>query len=118
MGMGYYLQANAGKAANRSSPYETGKSGAGKGKGGKEGKSGKSGKGPAGPKFKEELGEFAGTIKSFSEKNGYGFIDCPDLKSAGYNDVFVHHLQMAGKSVGDNVTFKAFLNEKDQPQAD
>ena len=26
---------------------------------------------------------------------GYGFIDCPDLKSEGYtNDVFLHHAQV------------------------
>merc|ERR1712172_321246 len=45
------------------SPYGDGK---GKGKG----------KTPGRPDVQEELGTFTGTIKSFSEKSGYGFIDC------------------------------------------
>merc|ERR1712176_1446896 len=70
-----------------------------------------------GPNVKEELGDFTGTIKSFSEKSGYGFIDCPDLKAAGYNDVFLHHKEYNGLESGNSVSFSAFLHNKDQPQA-
>merc|ERR1739845_307013 len=82
------------------------------------GKDGKDGKGKSqavktpgkGPNIKEELGDFTGTIKSFSEKTGYGFIACPELKAQGYNDVFLHHSQATGMEVGSPVAFSAFLN--------
>merc|ERR1719428_1020778 len=64
-----------------------------------------------------ELGQFQGRIKSFSEKNGFGFIDCADLKTQGFNDVFLHHLEIGGFAVGDVVCFSAYLSNKGQPQA-
>ncbi len=30
-----------------------------------------------------ELGQFVGTIKSFNDMSGYGFIDCPEIKEMG-----------------------------------
>merc|ERR1712039_194171 len=67
------------------------------------------GKGKGGQKkFKVDdsggvLGEFKGTIKSFSEKNWYGFIDCEDEKK--------------GYRVGHTVKFTAFLTKDGKPQA-
>lgn len=64
------------------------------------------------------IGDFQGFVKSFNEKNGYGFIYCEDLAALGYQtDVFLHHAQMAGYAVGAQVSFTAFLNGKGQPQA-
>jgi len=65
----------------------------------------------------EELGEGFGTIKSFSMNNGYGFIDCPEMKEMGFQDVFVHHAQMGDFKVGDGVIFTCFLNSKAKAQA-
>merc|ERR1712066_1018495 len=48
------------------------------------------------PDSSQELGQYMGTIKSFSENNGYGFISCPDMQMLGYNDVFLHHQQLNG----------------------
>jgi len=66
-----------------------------------------------------ELGSFMGTVKSFVSKSNYGFIECPDLRAAGYaNDVWVHGDQMKDfKEPGTQVSFVAFLNPKGQPQA-
>lgn len=64
----------------------------------------------------EVIGDFVGTIKSFNPNNGYGFIDCPDLKVQYNNDVFLHHQQMGGYQVGDVVQFSAFLNQSGKPQ--
>eukprot|EP00933_Yihiella_yeosuensis_P084253 TRINITY_DN9867_c0_g2_i2.p1 TRINITY_DN9867_c0_g2~~TRINITY_DN9867_c0_g2_i2.p1 ORF type:complete len:287 (+),score=69.29 TRINITY_DN9867_c0_g2_i2:71-931(+) len=64
------------------------------------------------------LGDYNGFIKSFNDKNGYGFISCDDLKADGYNnDCFLHHAQLGGFEVGAEVLFTAFLNGKGQPQA-
>eukprot|EP00812_Abedinium_dasypus_P004147 NODE_1515_length_1121_cov_266.260788.p1 GENE.NODE_1515_length_1121_cov_266.260788~~NODE_1515_length_1121_cov_266.260788.p1 ORF type:complete len:303 (+),score=100.03 NODE_1515_length_1121_cov_266.260788:3-911(+) len=65
-----------------------------------------------------ELGSYVGTIKSFSIRNGYGFIECDTLKEEGHpNDVFLHHTQKAGLDVGNVVAFTAYLNKAGQPQA-
>lgn len=69
-----------------------------------------------------ELGSFTGTVKSFVMKSNYGFIECPDLRAAGYaNDVWVHGDQMkdfpGAMEPGTKVRFIAFLNPKGQPQA-
>merc|ERR1719506_2680943 len=63
------------------------------------------------------LGEYTGTIKSFSGKNGYGFIDCADLKAMGYQDVFLHGDQKMSFDKGASVTFTAFVTGKGQVQA-
>jgi len=69
------------------------------------------------PDEQGELGQFTGPIKSFNQKNGYGFIDCAELKAQGYNDVFLHHQQLGDHKVGEQVTFTAYVNSKGQPQA-
>jgi len=70
-----------------------------------------------GPDVKEELGQGVGIIKSFSEQNGYGFIECPEVREMGYQDVFLHGAQMAGYTVGDTVSFNCFLNSSGKIQA-
>jgi cold shock CspA family protein len=73
---------------------------------------------PGKPDEAETVGDFQGTIKSFNEHKGYGFISCPDLQEAGCpNDVFLHHQQLAGFSVHDTVQFTVYMNSKGQPQA-
>eukprot|EP00929_Paragymnodinium_shiwhaense_P022966 TRINITY_DN14503_c0_g1_i1.p2 TRINITY_DN14503_c0_g1~~TRINITY_DN14503_c0_g1_i1.p2 ORF type:complete len:152 (+),score=50.18 TRINITY_DN14503_c0_g1_i1:108-563(+) len=114
-----------------------GKGGWGGGKGWEGGKDGKGGKGWEGGKgfgkydnkgpgswgdYKIDetggvLGEFTGTIKSFSDKNGYGFIDSDDLKAMGYQDVFMHGDMKRGFRKGQTVKFTAFLTGKGQVQS-
>lgn len=60
----------------------------------------------------------AGRIKSLSEKTGYGFIDCQELKAEnGENDIFLHHKQATGFQVGQEVTFAVMLNKTGKLQA-
>mmetsp|Transcript_53045 Transcript_53045/g.156244 ORF Transcript_53045/g.156244 Transcript_53045/m.156244 type:complete len:208 (-) Transcript_53045:31-654(-) len=74
------------------------------------------GKGSKGPDEAEVLGQFHGTIKSFNQANGYGFIDCPEIKMQYGKDIFLHHAQLGGFDVGEQVMFTAYLNSKGQPQ--
>eukprot|EP00929_Paragymnodinium_shiwhaense_P116895 TRINITY_DN868_c0_g4_i1.p1 TRINITY_DN868_c0_g4~~TRINITY_DN868_c0_g4_i1.p1 ORF type:complete len:148 (-),score=58.17 TRINITY_DN868_c0_g4_i1:177-620(-) len=62
------------------------------------------------------LGEYVGTIKSFSARTGYGFIECPDLKAMGYQDAFMHGDIKKDFNSGDTVKFTAFLTGKGQLQ--
>eukprot|EP00929_Paragymnodinium_shiwhaense_P076719 TRINITY_DN39488_c0_g1_i3.p1 TRINITY_DN39488_c0_g1~~TRINITY_DN39488_c0_g1_i3.p1 ORF type:complete len:150 (+),score=63.75 TRINITY_DN39488_c0_g1_i3:100-549(+) len=105
-----------------------GDKGWGKGKGGWDGgKMGKSwdpyaGKGPGSwGEYKIDetggvLGEFSGKIRSFSDKNGYGFIECEDLKALGHQDVFMHGDMKKNYQKGNVVKFTAFLTGKGQLQ--
>lgn len=63
------------------------------------------------------LGTFSGRIKSFSPLNGYGFIECPELRVHGYQDAFLHHSQLQHYIVGNSVLFTCYLSNKGQPQA-
>lgn len=111
----------------RDDPYGKGKGSWGKaadgGKGGDDafGKGGDGkggdGKGKGKSMVSEELGQFEGTIKSFNDKNGYGFIECPDLKSLGYmKDVFLHQKALGAFQVGDTVLMTIYTHHG-QPQA-
>lgn len=63
-------------------------------------------------------GEYRGFIKSFNGNNGYGFIECEDLRNEGYsNDVFLHKDQMGDLQVGAEVMFGVFFNNAGKPQA-
>mmetsp|Transcript_33154 Transcript_33154/g.77570 ORF Transcript_33154/g.77570 Transcript_33154/m.77570 type:complete len:375 (-) Transcript_33154:183-1307(-) len=77
---------------------------------------GKTGRPPK-PDEQQVLGQFVGTIKSFSAQKGFGFIDCPQTKGHFQNDVYLHNLQIGKFGVGDRVAFTAYLNRKGQPQA-
>jgi cold shock CspA family protein len=60
---------------------------------------------------------FDGTLKSYNDKNGFGFIECQTTKLKYGCDVFVHKTEGESVSVGSRVTFKVHLNKKGQPQA-
>lgn len=90
----------------------------GVGGGGSFGKGGKLS--TAKPDEQATLGQFTGFIKSFNNKNGYGFgfIQSEEMKAQGYaTDVYVHHLQLNGCEVMQEISFVAYLNSKMQPQA-
>jgi len=58
-----------------------------------------------------------GTLKSYSERNGFGFIECQATKLQYGCDVFVHRSEGQRMNVGSRVTFKVHLNKRGQPQA-
>eukprot|EP00927_Polykrikos_kofoidii_P073470 TRINITY_DN694_c4_g1_i1.p1 TRINITY_DN694_c4_g1~~TRINITY_DN694_c4_g1_i1.p1 ORF type:complete len:345 (-),score=47.48 TRINITY_DN694_c4_g1_i1:302-1243(-) len=60
---------------------------------------------------------YEGKIKSFSQKNGYGFISCEPIKEAFGNDVFLHGGQLGGLEVNSQVNFAILLNKESKPQA-
>merc|ERR1712050_81345 len=64
-----------------------------------------------------ELGEQLGTIKSFSAKTNYGFIECPEVTAAGYGDVFLHGDMIKGYQQGQTVKFDCILNKDGKPVA-
>merc|ERR1712176_1726966 len=61
------------------------------------------------------LGEFVGTIKSFSDIKGYGFIACPELEA--YGDVFLHMDMKKNFQRFQTVKFTALLTKNGKPQA-
>eukprot|EP00929_Paragymnodinium_shiwhaense_P116893 TRINITY_DN868_c0_g3_i1.p2 TRINITY_DN868_c0_g3~~TRINITY_DN868_c0_g3_i1.p2 ORF type:complete len:163 (-),score=74.22 TRINITY_DN868_c0_g3_i1:157-645(-) len=63
------------------------------------------------------LGQYVGTIKSFSFKGGYGFIECPEITAMGYQDVFLHGDMKKAYKPGQKVKFTCFLTGGGQPQA-
>eukprot|EP00928_Gymnodinium_smaydae_P005580 TRINITY_DN1189_c0_g2_i2.p2 TRINITY_DN1189_c0_g2~~TRINITY_DN1189_c0_g2_i2.p2 ORF type:complete len:173 (-),score=51.16 TRINITY_DN1189_c0_g2_i2:144-590(-) len=63
-----------------------------------------------------ELGEFIGTIKSFSEWKNYGFITCPELASYG-GDVFLHGNMKKGYRQGQTVKFTAVVTKEGKVNA-
>lgn len=87
--------------------------GMGKDKSGKDKPAFKSG---GKPDEVSQLGEFVGVVKSFNPNNGYGFIDCPELKQTYFHDVFLHHQQLGEFNVGDTVQFTGYLNSSGKPQ--
>eukprot|EP00747_Dinoflagellata_sp_TGD_P165608 gnl/TRDRNA2_/TRDRNA2_187111_c0_seq1.p1 gnl/TRDRNA2_/TRDRNA2_187111_c0~~gnl/TRDRNA2_/TRDRNA2_187111_c0_seq1.p1 ORF type:complete len:478 (+),score=127.24 gnl/TRDRNA2_/TRDRNA2_187111_c0_seq1:34-1434(+) len=93
-------------------PYAGGGKAKGKGDAGKKGGGGGGGKPPAGAGL---MG--TGMVKSFSDKNGYGFIDCPDTFAIFGRDVFVTVDDLGGLPIGAEVTFKVYSNKKGCPQA-
>lgn len=70
------------------------------------------------PDVQSIIGIFAGLVKSFNAKNGFGFIECEALRNQGIDrDVYVHHHQIGTFQVGSLVMFTAYYNKKNQPQA-
>merc|ERR1719341_1007381 len=65
----------------------------------------------------EHLGDFKGRIKSYSEKNKYGFIECEEIAAMGYQDVFLHADDKCGYRTEEIVSFSAFLSAEGKPQA-
>jgi len=61
---------------------------------------------------------YTGFLKTFSPKDGYGFIDCPALFDRFGRDVFIHAMHVpSGLSCGQCVSFSIDLNKRGQPQA-
>lgn len=58
-----------------------------------------------------------GHIKSFNERNGFGFIECPEAKEIFGSDVFLHRAQLNGLQVGQQVSFAIMLSKEVKPQA-
>lgn len=56
-------------------------------------------------------------MKSFSQQNGFGFIDCPEVRSRYSRDVFIHKAQIGDLEVGDEVAFCIETNKDGHPQA-
>mmetsp|Transcript_68700 Transcript_68700/g.164911 ORF Transcript_68700/g.164911 Transcript_68700/m.164911 type:complete len:432 (+) Transcript_68700:45-1340(+) len=61
--------------------------------------------------------EHIGTVKSFSDKTGYGFIACPEVFAQYGRDVFVKGEDLNGLPVGTQVGMKVAPNDKGMPQA-
>jgi len=63
--------------------------------------------------------KYKGRIQSFSEQQGFGFIDCEETLQAFKREVFIHRVQMAesGLWVGQDVMFEVHLNKNGCPQA-
>mmetsp|Transcript_30864 Transcript_30864/g.78139 ORF Transcript_30864/g.78139 Transcript_30864/m.78139 type:complete len:500 (+) Transcript_30864:150-1649(+) len=61
---------------------------------------------------------FTGLLKSFSPKDGYGFIACPVLFDAFGRDVYVHQDKVPhGACAGCTVEFTLRISTRGQPQA-
>ena len=63
---------------------------------------------------------FEGTVKSFSQESGYGFVTCPGLRTVlpDYDkDVFLHQWQLKAFAVGSAVRFTLKLDREGRPQA-
>jgi len=58
-----------------------------------------------------------GTVKSFNEATGYGFIESPAVREAFGNDVFLHYSQLGPFGPGDEVSFAILLSRDGKPQA-
>lgn len=87
-----------------------------KGKVAGTGKAGKTGKG----KEKGEeipLGQYVGVVKSFNEKNAYGFVECAEISQEYGGDVFLHASDKGNFVVGDTVMFTGLVNTMGKPQA-
>lgn len=58
-----------------------------------------------------------GTIKSFNEARGFGFITCDEMHEQFGADTFLHRVQFQGFEIGQQVSFDVFLNKDGKPQA-
>mmetsp|Transcript_15564 Transcript_15564/g.27710 ORF Transcript_15564/g.27710 Transcript_15564/m.27710 type:complete len:421 (-) Transcript_15564:58-1320(-) len=64
--------------------------------------------------------QHSGTIKSFNEEKGFGFIASEHLSAMFGKDIFLSRRELGGyiPSIGDTVTFTVVIGEKEgQPQA-
>jgi len=107
-------------AAKGSAAWGTGKGTAKGGAAGKAGGGGAEARGP--PESSQEMPgitdqQWTGTIKSFNEARGFGFITNDELMGHFGADTFLHKVQFTGFEIGQEVTFEVFLNKDGKPQA-
>lgn len=63
-------------------------------------------------------GEYEGSLKSISSKNGYGFICCADTYNVYKRDVYIDkELLPAGAKPTDRLRFTVVTNNKGHPKA-
>jgi len=81
---------------------------------------------PEAPKVKEEEKELneprrLGTLKSFSQTQGYGFVACDEVTQAYKRDVYLDRTQMPVNStdwrIGHTIEFSVSFNARGHPQA-
>merc|ERR1719223_1295799 len=65
----------------------------------------------------QSLGRLTGRVKSFNAKQGFGFIECPQVHAMYGRDVFLHKAQMGDLKVGTEITFGVEPNKQGMPQA-
>jgi len=65
----------------------------------------------------DDAHKYEGTIKSYDEVKGFGFIQSEALFQVYRGDAFLHHKQKGNFIVGDSVMFTVLLNGRGQPQA-
>ena len=58
-----------------------------------------------------------GRVKSYSQENGYGFIECPQTFARFGKDVYVRSAQISNLAVGTLVTFTCGVGPEGLPQA-
>merc|ERR1719329_753078 len=63
------------------------------------------------------MGRLSGRVKSFNAKQGFGFIECPQIHAMFGRDVFLHKAQVGDLKVGTDVTFGVEPNKQGMPQA-
>merc|ERR1719223_909750 len=63
------------------------------------------------------MGRLSGRVKSFNAKQGFGFIECPQIHAMYGRDVFLHKAQIGDLKVGTELTFGVEPNKQGMPQA-
>jgi len=72
------------------------------------------------PPVNVEGGPFVGSVKSYNESKGFGFITCDETFSKYNRDIFLHKNEadaIPGLKIGDSVQFTLQLNAQGNPQA-
>merc|ERR1719379_2483596 len=63
------------------------------------------------------MGQYRGTIKTYNEEQGFGFIECAMTYARFQRDVFVHKSRIGGVPVGTEVMFTLEISKQGMPQA-
>merc|ERR1712032_524019 len=60
-----------------------------------------------------------GTIKSFDDQKGFGFIESNEIRNIFGKDIFIHKRELSDQtpSVGDSIQFSVEMDNRGQPQA-
>lgn len=71
-------------------------------------------------RFAENAGQmYQGTVKSWNEDKGFGFLAGDDIREIFGKDIFLHRRELQAKevNVGDRVEFQVAVDDKGQPVA-